>query len=46
MLKARLTVFSAERLTGHAKDQAYKILKHYLAVNGEMADAAITKLMI
>lgn len=32
-------------ITGHDEESAYKVLKHYLAPNGSMADAAIAKLV-
>jgi hypothetical protein len=32
-------------ITGHTERSAYEILKHYLALNGDMADAAIAKLV-
>lgn len=45
LAEAGCTVPEICAITGHDEDSAYKILKHYMALNGAMADAAIGKLL-
>jgi len=45
LAEAGCTIPEICAITGHNEASAYGILKHYLALNGEMADAAIAKLV-
>lgn len=42
---AGCTVPEIASITGHDEESVYKLLKHYLALTGDMADAAIAKLV-
>lgn len=43
LAEAGCTIPEICAITGHDEESAYKVLKHYLALNGSMADAAIAK---
>ncbi len=32
-------------ITGHTEDDVYQVLKHYRAINGEIADSTVAKLL-
>ena len=44
LAEAECTVVEIHSITGHELETIHKVLKHYLAVNDRMADAAIGKL--
>ncbi|WP_414462916.1 tyrosine-type recombinase/integrase [Hyphomicrobium sp. DY-1] len=43
LAEAECTIVEIHSITGHELDTIHKVLKHYLAVNDRMADAAIAK---
>ncbi|HEV7371252.1 hypothetical protein [Arenibaculum sp.] len=45
LAEAGCTIPQICAITGHDEDDAYKILRHYMAITGEMADAALAKLL-
>lgn len=45
LAEAGCTIPEICSITGHSETSAYGILKHYLALTGEMADSAIAKLV-
>ncbi|CAK0756244.1 Phage integrase family protein [Azospirillaceae bacterium] len=46
LAQAGCTIPEICAITGHEEGSAYQVLKHYLALNGEMADSAIRKLVV